>query len=155
MSDPITVLLAKSVRDGIAVAVAASSNEAAAAATVWAFGATDDSIGEASRAEEFPDVFVRVRDCSQIQYRSTLRDYPIDIAARTWSVDDQRGVALTWLCEAVSAWLRAAPSTLTAAGVTVKALYIPDAPSDADELRDGGRVWGYQWSGHIKTQVTT
>jgi hypothetical protein len=146
MADPITTLIGKAIRDALVTAIADTS------VRVWAFGATDDT-SEPGRAEQYPDVVVRVRESSQQGYRSVMRDYPVDIVAHTYQPDDRHGVALQSLAQTVSDWIRGAP-TVTASGITVHALYMPDAPEDADETREGGSVWGYRWTGNVKAQKT-
>jgi hypothetical protein len=146
MATPTTTLIARAIRTALAATVGDD-------ARVWAFGAVDDTAAP-SRAEQFPDVWIRVREPSQQQYKSVLRDYPVDIVCRVHSASDRMGEALQSLARTVSDWIRGAPA-LTASGLTIHSLYMPDAPEDADEQREGGSVWGYRWTGTAKTQKTS
>jgi hypothetical protein len=146
MAYPITTLVGQAVRTALTTAIGDTS------VRVWAFGASDDT-SDPGRSEQYPDVCVRVRETRQEGYRSVLRDYPIDIIVRTYQPADRHGEQLQSLAQTVSDWIRGAP-TFTASGITVHALYMPEAPEDADEERDGGSVWGYRWTGNVKAQKT-
>jgi hypothetical protein len=150
MSLPITSEIAKAIRDALTTVIADTSVRCHAMGVEDTDGATRDT-------EAYPAVSVWVRECGQLQYRSTLRDYPVRITVATWSPADRFGATAASLAETVGAWIRAGTAlTLDAGrGVTWKAIYIPDAPEPVYDEREGGVVWGQAWNGDVKVQSST
>jgi len=117
-----------------------------AGVAVVADGVADDLTPEGDLFNP-PMVYIVISECNPMQYRSVLREYPVEIAVITWDKDDNVQQTLYAASHAVSQWLME-PTALSLTLAHYDALTVEGPPERTKE----GALQIMRWTCSLKTR---